>query len=166
MTLIEETAELQQELQFGNGLSLKYYNFIHFVFIPAVVINAFYNLNSLLIYFSEESGLGGKMLVSTGVIWLLFFFYIVNLIMDGLAVSFIVKKDPWKFSFWFLVRYPVSLVGILTIPIVLSNLFPVTTQDAASSLALSLFTTVGIFIPNYIYFSKRMKRPKDTSQQD
>jgi len=162
MSIVEEAAALKPNPEFGNGLSLKYYNFVHFVFIPGVILNGIYSLTNLLKIIGNPSGIYSA-IAGTIVPWLMVFFYLVNVALDGLAVNYIVKKDPWKFSFWFLARFPISLVGNLVLPIVISSLFPEMTQAAASAMALSVFTVAIVFIPQYIYFTKRMKRVQDAA---
>jgi hypothetical protein len=152
--------------QFGNGLSLKYFNFLSAVYIPFVVLGTMANISSLYSLYVVTYDSNSELFYSVGGNGTTVLFLGVNIFMNLIVAYHRLVGNKKSFVNSFLLRMVVDLVGAFIIAGVYSSQFPDYSSDFYGSFIGSLFWFIVIFIPNSIYFSKRTRTIEIKDEQN
>jgi len=161
-----ENIIIEEHALFGNGHSMKFFNFLFrtyiFFFIAGTIMDVSTLINTYVTDYKRDTALFVSIWGNISTILFLLILIIYNIV----VTKAIIDQDKQKFSILTLWRYPLSALFM-----VINYLLYVTQYPALSPLLLPqtlglVMVQLAFFIPIYIYLKKRMnkKYPADINQ--
>lgn len=155
----------RNNLQFGNGYSLKYFNFLYAIFIPGMIIGLISNFTSQQMDFVGNYNSNSELYYSVTANRILMFSLFLNIIINLIITHFRMVGNKRLFSIWFLSRIGIDFFVGLFVYSSLKEQFPNNTSiiDFADSKIFTAFVIFLIlFIPHFLYLYKRLKKINNT----
>lgn len=161
-----ENIIIEEHQLFGNGHSMKFFNFLFkffvFFFFLGTLMDASTIIKTYVTDYKSNSELFFSIWGNISTIIVLLIIIVYNIV----TTKAIIDKDKQKFSVLFMWRYLLVSVSLLTNYLVYVAQYPALSQLLLPQTILQMAMQLAFFIPIYIYLKKRMnkKYPSDFNQ--
>ncbi len=157
---------IEEHELFGNGHSMKFFNFLYktffFFFIVGLVLEVSSLTNSFIVDYKKDLPLFLSIWGNLSTLFLFVVLIVYNLVMT----SAIIKKDKQKFSVLMVWRYPLATLFLVINYFMYVLQYPELSTILLPQTVFQSFIQLVLFIPIFIYLRKRMnkKYPSDIHQ--